>query len=238
VPCLKEICKCLVVDDDDIDRLTVLAHLRQYPFIQVMGAFGSAVEAAGFLEKNSVEMLLLDIEMPGLSGLELRRRFLEVPVCIFITSFPDFAVDSFDEAALDYILKPFTQERFARAMDRAVNYLEIKDKADKFEFTLGADTIFIKEGHEKIKVKLHDIVYLEALKDYTTLVTGQRKYCVLANLGTLLEEKDFGSFVRIHRSFAVQRHYIQKVDRKNIQVQGMNLPIGKAFRKNIEDLSH
>jgi DNA-binding LytR/AlgR family response regulator len=121
-------------------------------------------------------------------------------------------------------------------MMRAKEYLEIKEKANLFEYSLGHDTIFIKQGHEKTKVKLHDILYLEALKDYTGVVTEQKKYCVLGSLGTMLQERSFKSFIRIHRSFAVQKHFIQKVDTNNVYIRKMSLPLGKTFKKNVEDL--
>jgi two-component system, LytTR family, response regulator len=227
---------CVVVDDDEIDRLTVLMNLQKFPFIRMQGAFSSAEEAVTHILKDPVQMILLDIDMPGMSGIELRSRLLNVPVCIFITSYPDYAVESFDAAALDFIVKPFTSERFSQAMQRAKEYLEIREKADLFEYSLGFDTVFIKQGHEKTKVKLHDILYLEALKDYTGIVTAQRKYCVLGSLGTLLQETNFRSFIRIHRSFAVQRHYIRKVDTNNVYVNKTSLPLGKTFKKNIDEL--
>jgi two-component system LytT family response regulator len=227
---------CIVVDDDDIDRLMVVVSLQKFPYIRMQGAYGSAEEAVEHIHKEPIQMLLLDIDMPGMNGIELRTRLLNVPVCIFITSYPDYALEGFDAAALDFIIKPFTSERFAQAMERAKEYLEIKEKADLFEYSLGFDTVFIKQGHEKTKLKLYDILYLEALKDYTGIVTAQRKYCVLGSLGNLLQETSFQSFIRIHRSFAVQKHYIRKVDTNNVYVNKTSLPLGKTFKKNIEEL--
>ena len=233
---VKSTYKCLIVDDDEIDRLTVVANVRRYPFIQVKGVYASAAEALAHIAKDPVDLLLLDIGMPNMNGLQLRQELMDVPVCIFITSFADSAVDAFGAAAFVLLLKPFTQQRFGVAMQRAKEYLEIKEKANLFEFTLGNDTIFIKEGHERTKIKLHDVFYLEALKDYTSVVTPQKKYCVLESLGNLLQEESFRSFIRIHRSFAVQKHYIQKVDTKNVYLDKISLPLGKTFRKNVEGL--
>jgi two-component system LytT family response regulator len=227
---------CVVVDDDDIDRLTVVVNLQKFPFIRMLGAYSSAEEAVKHIQKEPVQMILLDIDLPGMSGIELRTRLLNVPVCIFITSYPDYAVESFDAAALDFIVKPFTSERFSQAILRAKEYLEIREKADLFEYSLGFDTVFIKQGHEKTKLRLYDILYLEALKDYTGIVTAQRKYCVLGSLGNLLQESSFQSFIRIHRSFAVQKHYIHKVDTNNVYVNKTSLPLGKTFKKNVEEL--
>jgi DNA-binding LytR/AlgR family response regulator len=227
---------CLIADDDEIDRLTVIAHLRKFPFIAIAAACENTQKAVQFLQSNPVDILFLDIDMPGLNGLELRSRFIQIRACIFVTAYPDYAVDAFESAALDFLIKPLTADRFEKAIQRIRDYFDICQKADLFEHSLGQDTIFIKEGHEKTKIKLHDILYLEALRDYTTIVTPQRKYHVLTTLGNLLNENGFSSFIRIHRSFAVQRHYVKKLDTRNVYLENISLPLGKAYKSDIEKL--
>jgi two-component system LytT family response regulator len=227
---------CLIADDDDIDRLTVTAHLRKYPFITIAATFDNAEKALHHLQSHPVDILFLDIDMPGLNGLQLRSRFMEIRACIFVTAYPDYAVDAFEAAALDFLVKPVTADRFDRAIQRIRDYFDICEKADRFEHSLGQDTIFIKEGHEKTKIRLHDIQYLEALRDYTTIVTPQKKYHVLTTLGNLLNENEFRSFIRIHRSFAVQRHYIRKLDTRTVYLENVSLPLGKAYKSDVEKL--
>lgn len=227
---------CLIADDDEIDRLTVTAHLRNYPFIRIAASCDNAHQANEFLLTNPVDILFLDIDMPRLNGIELRSRFMDIHACVFITAYPDYAVDAFEAAALDFLVKPITGDRFARAIQRIRDYFDIRRKADLFEHSLGQDTIFIKEGHEKTKIRLHDVLYLEALRDYTTIVTPQRKYHVLTTLGNLLNEKEFRSFIRIHRSYAVQRHYVKKLDTRYVYLENISLPLGKAYRSDIEKI--
>jgi two-component system LytT family response regulator len=227
---------CLIADDDEIDRLTVTAHLRKYPFIEIAATFDNANKAAQYLQSHPVDILFLDIDMPGLNGLGLRSRFMDIRACIFVTAYPDYAVDAFEAAALDFLIKPVTGDRFEKAIHRIQDYFDICQKADLFEHSLGQDTIFIKEGHEKTKIKLHDILYLEALRDYTALITPQRKYHVLTTLGNLLNENGFSSFIRIHRSFAVQRHYVRKLDTRNVYLENISLPLGKAYKSDVEKI--
>ena len=104
------------------------------------------------------------------------------------------------------------------------------------DYTLGEDTLFIKDGHTHIKLQLHEIIYLEALKDYTGIITRQKKYCVLAPLGNLLKEKSFQSFIRIHRSYAVQKHFISKVTPREVMINDMLLPIGRSYKETVEKL--
>lgn len=227
---------CIIVDDDEIDRLTTVSFVRNYPFLQIAGVFGSAAETLTVVTQTSPDVLFLDIDMPGISGLELRQKLAHNPACIFITSYPDYAVESFELAALDFLVKPLGAERFAKTMQRLQEYMEVRHKAALLDYSLGGDTVFIKDGHEHIKILLHEIIYLEALRDYTNIITAKKKYCVLSTLGSLLEQKAFQMFVRIHRSYAVQKHFIDKITPKEVFVQNVILPVGRSYRESLDAL--
>lgn len=229
--------RCVIVDDDEIDRLTTLMHARKYPFLEIIGAYSSAAEMAAILQHSDVDVILSDIDMPDVNGLEFRAGMMQVPVCIFITAYPDYAAESFELEAFDFLVKPVKAERFAHCMQRLQSYFEMKRKAELFEYSLGSDnTVFIKDGHQRIKLNLHDIVYLEALKDYTRIVTTTRKYSVLSSIGNLLLENAFRSFLRIHRSYAVQRHYIDKITPQQVFVREHVLPVGRSFKDVLVNL--
>ncbi len=227
---LKKTYSCVIIDDDEIDRLTALAYVRKYPFLNVTGVYSSAEEAFGAIQNSPPEVLLTDIDMPEMTGLEFRAKMRHIPVCVFITAYPDYAAESFEVDALDFLIKPVQAERFANCMDRIQKYIELKQKAELFEHSLGGNTVFIKTGHEQIKINLDDIVYLEALKDYTQIVTSTKKHCVLASIGNLLMESGFQSFLRIHRSFAVQPNYIDRITSQQVHLQNYTLPIGRSYK--------
>lgn len=225
---------CIIVDDEEIDRLMVISMVKKFPNLNLIGAFDSAAKALDAIDNSNIDILFLDIDMPASSGLEIRKKALQVPVCIFITSHPEHAVESFALETLDFIVKPLKLDRFTQTMQRIQEFLEIKHKAQLFESSIGGDTIYIKEGHEQTKVKLHDILYLEALKDYTLVVTNQKRHCVLSSIGTLLKEKHFQSFVRIHRSYAVQKQYVKKINPYEIELNNSTLiPIGRSYKDNL-----
>ena len=227
---------CIIFDDDEIDRLTVASFCKHYPFIRTVGSFDSPIDALAFTQKNQVDVMLLDIDMPGMNGLDMRKQLMQIPACIFITSHPEFALESFELSVLDYLVKPLKADRFAAAMNKVKEYLDVRHKASLLDHTLGSDTLFIKDGHQHFKIQLHEIIYLEALKDYTGVITAKKKYCVLSSLGNLLEEKSFASFVRIHRSYAVQRHYIKKITAKEVVVNDFSLPVGRTYKDGLEGL--
>ncbi len=231
---VKKIFNCIIADDDEIDRLTTLSFCRRYPFLQINGVFESSQKVMEFTRHHTTDVLLLDIDMPGMNGLELRKQLEHIPACIFITSHPEFALESFDLAVLDFLVKPLKAIRFATAMQRLEDYLDTRHKAELLDYTLGGDTLFIKDGHDHFKIQLHDIIYLEALKDYTGIITEKKKYCVLAPLGNLLKEHTFKNFVRIHRSYAVQKHFVNKITAKEVLVNNIQLPIGRSYRNEVE----
>lgn len=228
---------CIIVDDNEIDRLTALVFAKKYPFLDIIGVFSSAAEALPVLREANVDILISDIDMPGLNGLEFRAGAMDIPVCIFITAFIDYAAGSFDRQAFDFLVKPFKAERFEQSITRARDYLELKRKARLFEYSLGSDnTVFIKDGHEKIKLNLHDIIYLEALRDYTRIITASKKYSVLFSIGQLLSQAEFSSFLRIHRSYAVQPHFIDRVTAQQVFVQKYALPVGRSYKETVLSL--
>ncbi|WP_269234408.1 LytR/AlgR family response regulator transcription factor [Flavobacterium flavigenum] len=225
---------CIIVDDDEIDRLTALSFAKKFPVLDILGVFESAEDALPFIQKQKIDILFLDIDMPGLSGIEFRKNALEIPVCIFITAHPEHAVESFQIETLDFIVKPLKLDRFTQTMNRIEEFMEIKLKASLFEASIGGDTIYIKEGHEQTKVKLHEILYLEALKDYTLVVTERKRHCVLSSIGNLLKENHFQSFIRIHRSFAVQKQFIQKMNSTEIILNNnISIPVGRSYKDNL-----
>jgi len=225
---------CIIIDDDEIDRLTVLSFAKKFPILDILEVFESAEEALPFIEKEKVDILFLDIDMPGLNGIEFRKKALEIPVCIFITAHPEHAVESFEIETLDFIVKPLKLDRFAQTISRIEEFMEIKLKASLFEASIGGDTIYIKEGHEQTKVKLHEILYLEALKDYTLVITDKKRHCVLSSIGNLLKEDHFQSFIRIHRSFAVQKQFIHKINSTEIILNNnVAIPVGRSYKENL-----
>ena len=226
----------MVVDDDEINSLTTLSFLEAYPFIEIKGVFDSPVSALAAARKLKPEAMFLDIDMPGMSGLELLRQLADIPACIFITSYPDYAVEGFELAALDFLVKPFSHERFLATIERLQEFIAIREKAELLNHTLGAETIFIKDGHNQVKLQLHEIMYFEALNNYTSIVTPTRKYAVLSTMNHLLGEKEFRNFIRIHRSYAVQKHFISKISAGKVWIRDIILHIGEPITESLKQI--
>lgn len=226
--------KCIIVDDDEIDRLLIVSYVKKIDWIEVVGVFETAETALQCLKNESVDIVFLDIELPGESGIELRRKILEIPVCVFVSSHFESAAETFEIQTLDFIVKPFKFERFEQTIKRIEEYFSIKTKVELYEESLITDEIYIKSGHDKIKIKQSEILFLEALKNYTIIVTASKKYYVLKGFSEILKEKYFQNFIRIHRSYAVCKDKIEKVSAQDLHlIDGKKLPIGRNFKNQI-----
>jgi two-component system, LytTR family, response regulator len=225
---------CIIVDDDEMDRLVVQSYAKRFDNLKIVGVFDSAEKALTFLETNTVDIAFLDIELKNSTGLELRKKALEIPACVFISSHSELAADTFQLETLDFIVKPFKFDRFEQAMRRINEFMEIRHKAELFESSVGGDVVYIKVGGEQVKVKMHDILYLEALKNYTLVVTDKKRYCVLSNIGDMLQEAIFESFVRVHRSYAVQKKFIEKITSTEVLLNNnATIPVGRSYKDNL-----
>lgn len=234
---MKNPIKCIIVEDEELDRLVLQQHLKKYPNIEIVGLFDSAEKALPFIN-SPIELIILDIDLPGMNGIELRKHIQKIPACIFISSHPEYAIDSFELDTLDFITKPLRAERFQYAMQKLFDFFEMKEKSESFDILVGKNHINIKDGTDIFKIKINDILYLEALKDYTRIITSEKKHCILDSIGNLLQKTDFNTFIRIHRSFAVPKHHIRSKNAHEIElVHNIKLPIGRAYKNNLDFFS-
>lgn len=233
---MERVYRCFIVDDNELDRLSLQSHIKRHSFLHISGVFDSAEKALMQIQAEPPDVVFLDIDLPESNGIDLRKQLDHIPACIFVTSFPEYAAEAFDVSAVDFMVKPLRTARFAQSMLRLESFLTLCQKAKLLDHTLGGDCIYIKDGIDHVKLRLHEVLYLEALKDYTCIVTGGKKHYVLTALGNLLKEPLFQTFIRIHRSYAVQRHYVDKVTSKEVWVQGHALPIGRSYKEVIASL--
>lgn len=225
----------IIVDDNEIDQLAVYSYLKNNELFEFSGFYSNSIQVQDFLETNQIDVIFLDIDLNGDSGIELRKKLIEIPACIFITSHPEFALEGFELEALDYLVKPFDKSRIDKAIYKIRTYFEIRNKATLYDTYTNGQSIIIKVGYDQVKVPLKDILFLEALKDYTLVVTNNKKHCVLSNLGTMLKQECFSDFIRIHRSYAVAKSAIKRVGSSAIKtVTDVELPVGRSFKANIQ----
>lgn len=223
---------CAVLDDELLPRLAVLKELRQHPQLHCVGHFGSLADLLALPRLPAV--LFLDIELgEGDSGLAYFKSLPEPPLTVFITSHPEYALDSIEAAAFDYILKPLSSARFARVVARLLEHQALRHKAALYELHVGPEFLNIREGYEVSRVAMQDILYLEALDNYTKIHTPGRRYLTLANLKTLCEQLPARRFLRIHRTFAVGTGHVRRGTPAELVVGSTALPVGRTYRPQV-----
>ncbi|HEV2482839.1 MAG TPA: LytTR family transcriptional regulator DNA-binding domain-containing protein [Puia sp.] len=223
--------KYLLVEDDDFDQLSVDAEAAKFPFLKKIGVCSNPLAAMELIELYRPDVLFLDVEMPGMTGMEFLRLLRGRPMlAVFITSHPEYAVEGYELEAFDYLVKPLTAERFARCALRLRDFTELRSKAMAFEKEQASDVFVIKQGYDKYKVNLSEIMYLEAMKDYTRIQLKDKQYLVLTTLTELLERLPPERFVRIHRSYALQLNKVSAVKGTKVLLGGFELPVGRLYR--------
>ncbi len=194
----------------------------------IAGDFASAIEAYNYLQEETADLLLLDIEMPGMTGLELTKNLgNKKPIIIFTTSKKDYAVEAFELNVADYIVKPITPARFIQAIDRAREIIE----SDKEEVNISDDEfIFIRDSNIVRRLKVDDILYAEAMGDYVKLHTTQKFYAVHTTLKAVEERLPPSKFARVHRSYLAAIQKIDTIQDGALIIQGKAVPVADAYR--------
>ncbi len=227
----------LIVEDDEIDRLSVEMEADKFPFLQRIASCSHPLEAAELISESHPDVLFVDIEMPGISGLQLVKRLGSSNLLpVFITSHPEFAIESYEIEAFDYLLKPLGADRFARCALRLRDFCQLRSKAFAFGQEQESDSLIIKQGHEKHRLRITDILYLEAMKDYTRIMIPGRQYLVLATLSNMQEKLPAQKFVRVHRSYIVNLEKIISLKGNKIHLPNCELPVGKLYKNAMKGL--
>jgi DNA-binding LytR/AlgR family response regulator len=219
---------CLIIDDNKIARTTIKQLAKQVKDLEVLGECSDAMEAYNLIQEQPVQLLLLDIEMPGMTGLELTRNLgAKRPLIIFTTSKTEYAAEAFELNVADYIVKPVTPGRFIQAIDRAREILD----SNKEEVKLSEDEfIFIRDANIVRRLKLDDILYAEAMGDYVRLYTPQKFYAIHSTLKAVEERLPAGKFLRVHRSYIVAVNKIETIQEGALIINGKPLPVADAYR--------
>ena len=221
----------LIVDDNKIARTTMKQLASQVKSIVIMGECANAMDAYNFLQEQNVDLILLDIEMPGMTGLELTKNMgNKKPVIIFTTSKKEYAAEAFELNVADYIVKPVTPQRFIQAIDKAKqiwysNTEEVKMDANEF--------IFIRDSNIVRRLILDDILFAEAMGDYVKLYTAQKFFAIHTTLKTVEERLPANKFIKIHRSYIVAIAKIDTIQDGALIVNGKSLPVADTYRASL-----
>jgi len=224
--------KCIIVDDEPIARKGIEKMVHNIPSLELLGCFENAMTAAEFVNDETVELIFLDIQMPGLNGLEFAKKVSKTTMVIFTTAFAEFALDSYEVEAVDYLVKPIQPARFEKAVEKAVSYhnmLLSEDKNTHIE-QVESDFIFIKSDRRFFRVTFTDILFIEGLKDYVIIQTEKQKLITHMNLKTIHELLPENKFLRASRSYIVNKDRIDSFSNNDVFIGNHEIGIGNFYR--------
>jgi DNA-binding LytR/AlgR family response regulator len=224
---------CIVIDDEPLAREGMILLIEKCPQLTFSGSFSNPLDAVEILKESNVDLIFLDINMPEISGLEFVKTLVNSPLIIFTTAYPQYATDSYELDAIDYLLKPIRLERFIKAVNKASNYTDLlksKESATNKIESVNKDFIYIKADRKYFKLFFTDILHIEGLKDYVIIYTNDRKIITAMNVKTIFDQLPHQIFARISKSYIVNTEHLVSCDSQNVYLKNAELPIGNMFR--------
>lgn len=224
---------CIIVDDDKLSCKIIEGFVKKYSTLNLVGIYNDAIEARNILtRRRDIDLIFLDIMMPEMNGFDFIGSLESPPNIIIISSAEEHALKAFDFNAVDYLLKPVSYSRFCKAIDKVEKYYTRREIPNT-----GDEEIFIKSGSSLVKLKLRDIVYVEALENYVTVNTNEDKYTIHFTMKAIESQLPSGIFVRVHRSYIVNKTKIQSIRENTLELRIgnsiKNIPVGKSYRDSL-----
>ena len=220
---------CVIVDDDEVSSLFLRRYIENCEGLFVKKIYTTADSALGYLNDIGCDILFLDIEMPGMNGIELIGNLRKIPHIVIISSKPDYAAEAFNFDVADYIVKPITSERFLKAINK------INRIADNLKVGKNDDSFYVKSDRILVKMLYDEILYVEALADYVTIHTQKKNFTILSTMKYIEKQLPEGQFMRVHRSFMVRLDKISQIQENSVFIKDEVIPVSKSYKKTLVD---
>ncbi len=222
---------CIIVDDEPLAREAIELLTKDISSLNLTGTFNNAASAAQFMDQNVVDLIFLDIQMPGINGIEFAKIISKRTLIIFTTAYSEYALDSYEVDAIDYLIKPVDPERFKKAVTKALAYHSLLLQEDKENIETTADEyFFVKSERKYFKVNFEDILFVEGLKDYVILQLNEQRIITRMNLKAIYDLLPKSIFLRVNKSYIVNTTQIEAFDNNDIFIKNYEIAIGNSYR--------
>lgn len=227
---------CIIIDDEPLAIELIESHIAQLAYLKVVGTFKNAVDALKFIKTNQVDLLFLDIQMPLITGVEFLKSVDIAPKVILTTAYREYAIEAFDLNVVDYLLKPITFERFFKAINKYFDSLPSAPLQDQFKSSPLPENnfIYVRADKKNIKVMLADILYVESIKDYIKICTTEKTILVKERISAFGDQLPKQAFLRVHRSYIVNKQKITAYTNYDIEIGSIEIPIGGMFKEQVK----
>jgi DNA-binding LytR/AlgR family response regulator len=233
--------RCIAVDDEPLALRLVTAFAEKTPFLELVNSYPNAIDALAAIERDHIQLLFLDIQMPDLNGMELARVLAagnKPPRIVFTTAFNHFAIEGYKVDALDYLLKPFNYEEFLRVATKAKQYFESGIQPLPAATPIEEDFLFVKADYKMLRVDFNNITFIESVKDYLKIHLADRAkpLMTLSSLRSIEEKLPPSRFLRIHRSFIVATDKIDAITKSSVHIGDANITVGEQYKDAFREL--
>jgi len=220
--------KCVAIDDEPLALELIKTYVARFPGLQLVQVFEDALSGAEYLKQNPVDLLFVDVNMPDITGVELVRSLVNSPMIIFTTAYRNYAFESYELQAIDYLLKPIDFTRFTAAVEKAIDFHKYKNSIQE---STNDESIYVYSEYKMIKILLRDIEYIESMGDYLKiyLSTSDKPTLTLMTMKKVLEKLPTDQFARIHRSYIVALNKIKSIHNRKVKLANSELPVGDAY---------
>ncbi len=227
--------KCIIVEDEELARNVIQSHLNKSERFELVGTCSNALEAIDVLNNREVDLMFLDIQLPGMTGLNLLRSLQNPPLVVLTTAYPEYALESYEFNVIDYLLKPISFERFSKTINKIVDG-KIYSQPAKESNSLSGDHIFIKSNSKFFRVSFSEIIYIQSMKDYLKIHTPE--YAVvthqtMSDMEKILPPKQF---IRVHKSYIVAFSHVRSIFGNSVEMEKTTIPIGINYKERLMNI--
>ena len=224
--------KCIIVDDEPFAQKGLEEYIKEVDFLELIAVCDNAMQAYPLLHNNKTDLILLDIEMPELSGIDFIKSLKKMPAVIFTTAYPEYALQSYDLDVIDYLVKPISFQRFLKAINKAKHFLADKLK-DPSQIAEESDYLFLKVNHQLEKIFYKDILFIEALQNYVAIHLADKKIISYITISGMEKKLPANLFMRIHKSYIVALHKINMITGSKIIINTHELPVSRNVKDKL-----
>jgi DNA-binding LytR/AlgR family response regulator len=230
--------RCIAVDDEPLALELLEDNISKVPYLQLVAKCNNALEAMKVLQQQPADLIFLDIQMPGLTGLQFIQSMTEKPMIILITAYEKYALEGFNLNVTDYLVKPVSLDRFVKACNKAKELYELKNRTNK-DGPSNPDYFFVNVDYSLLKINFNDIRYIEGLKDYIKIHLKSSPRAIITRMAmkAIEEELPVAKFLRIHKSYIVSLEHITAIRKNSVFLDEMELPVGENFREAVLNLT-
>jgi DNA-binding LytR/AlgR family response regulator len=227
--------RCIIIEDERLAQDVIKSHLQKADRFKLVGTYRTAPEAKEALEKEEVDLIFLDIQLPGMTGIHFLRSLPNPPLVVFTTAYPEYALESYEFNVIDYLLKPVSFERFSKTIDKIMDGKIFKIPSSEIE-SFNREHIFIRSNSKFFRISFSDIIYIEGMKDYLKIHTADHVIITHQTMGEMENILPSGQFIRIHKSYIVAFARIKAVFGNSVEMEKALLPIGLNYKEKMMSL--